>query len=142
MYAWLLPTLFVISLWALWRLTKHQHAWLGHTSTDYPVPFCACGECFDWPRYRREVEVNGWHLPERIDRALMDADLNARLLERAREALRSIDEILREGLDAWPKIGDRAEFARWCLQEHRTKAFCDGCIETGNIVALKLEGRA
>lgn len=40
----------------------------------------------------------------------------------ARELLTQIDDVLREGLDSWPKMGNRIEFTRWCIQEHRRLA--------------------
>lgn len=53
-------------------------------------------------------------------RHFMDQLDEARLAEsRAREAITTMGDALREGLTDWPRIADRAEFVRWCIQEHK-----------------------
>ena len=43
-------------------------------------------------------------------------------LERARKVLGEVDDVLREGLECWPKIADRIAWTRWCIREHRRLA--------------------
>lgn len=65
------------------------------------------------PRYRAPDAVGFYY------RRAMKAEEN---LERARKVLGEVDDVLREGLEVWPKIPDRIEWTRWCIREHRRLA--------------------
>jgi hypothetical protein len=39
-----------------------------------------------------------------------------------RRMLQDIDDAVREGLSAWPRIMDRVEFVRECIKQHRQEA--------------------
>jgi hypothetical protein len=45
-----------------------------------------------------------------------------RTMQRARTLLNEIDDAVKEGLNVWPRISDRVEFVRVCVQMHREQA--------------------
>jgi len=47
------------------------------------------------------------------------AECAGQTMARTRSMLRQIDDVVRQGLPAWPKIADRVEFIRECIQMHR-----------------------